>query len=244
MLMLTGAAPMPQALLAWYQKIGFQIQEAYGMTENMGMNTLMPRHKIKLGTVGISHKSCETRIQADTGEIQMKADYNSWGYYKEPELTAELFEDGWLKTGDMGKVDDEGYLSIVGRVKDNFKTAKGQYVSPAPIENILLVHPLIEQSCVVGVNLPQPIALLVLSQEGKNMDKALLMNELNQLRLSIHPHFKNYEHLQKMVVLQEEWTVENNCLTPTLKIKRPQIEQANAHVFETWYAHPDTVIFE
>lgn len=244
MLMLTGAAPMPQALLAWYQKIGFQIQEAYGMTENMGMNTLMPRHKIKLGTVGISHRSCETRIQADTGEIQMKADYNSWGYYKEPELTAELFEDGWLKTGDMGKVDDEGYLSIVGRVKDNFKTAKGQYVSPAPIENILLVHPLIEQSCVVGVNLPQPIALLVLSQEGKNMDKALLMNELNQLRLSIHPHFKNYEHLQKMVVLQEEWTVENNCLTPTLKIKRPQIEQANAHVFETWYAHPDTVIFE
>lgn len=244
MLMLTGAAPMPQALLAWYQKIGFHIQEAYGMTENMGMNTLMPRHKIKLGTVGTSHKTCETRIHEATGEIQMKADYNSWGYYKEPGLTDELFEDGWLKTGDMGKIDQEGYLSIVGRVKDNFKTAKGQYVSPAPIENILLVDPLIEQSCVVGVNLPQPIALIVLSQEGKNIEKSVLVDELNKLRLSTHPHFKNYEHVHKMVVLKEEWTVENNRLTPTLKIKRPQIESAFEQWFESWYEHPDAVIFE
>jgi long-subunit acyl-CoA synthetase (AMP-forming) len=244
MLMLTGAAPMPQALLAWYQKIGFHIQEAYGMTENMGMNTLMPRYKIKLGTVGVSHKTCETRIHEATGEIQMKADYNSWGYYKEPELTKELFEDGWLKTGDMGKVDAEGYLSIIGRVKDNFKTAKGQYVSPAPIENILLVDPLIEQSCVVGVNLPQPIALVVLSQEGKNIEKSVLIDELNNLRLSTHPHFKNYEHVHKMVVLRDEWTVENNRLTPTLKIKRPQIENTFEQWFESWYEHPDTIIFE
>jgi long-subunit acyl-CoA synthetase (AMP-forming) len=244
MLMLTGAAPMPQALLSWYQKIGFHIQEAYGMTENMGMNTLMPRHKIKLGTVGTSHKSCETRIHESTGEILMKAEYNSWGYYKEPNLTAELFEDGWLKTGDMGKIDEEGYLSIVGRVKDNFKTAKGQYVSPAPIENILLVDPLIEQSCVVGLNLPQPIALIVLSQEGKNIEKSVLVGELNKLRLSTHPHFKNYEHIHKMVVLREEWTVENNRLTPTLKIKRPQIENAFEQWFESWYEHPETIIFE
>jgi long-subunit acyl-CoA synthetase (AMP-forming) len=244
MLMLTGAAPMPQALLSWYQKIGFHIQEAYGMTENMGMNTLMPRHKIKLGTVGTSHKSCETRIHESTGEIQMRAEYNSWGYYKEPNLTAELFEDGWLKTGDMGKIDEEGFLSIVGRVKDNFKTAKGQYVSPAPIENILLVDPLIEQSCVVGLNLPQPIALVVLSQEGKNAEKSVLVDELNKLRLSTHPHFKNYEHIHKMVVLREEWTVENNRLTPTLKIKRPQIENAFEQWFESWYEHPETIIFE
>jgi long-subunit acyl-CoA synthetase (AMP-forming) len=244
MLMLTGAAPMPQALLSWYQKIGFHIQEAYGMTENMGMNTLMPRHKIKLGTVGTSHKSCETRIHESTGEILMKAEYNSWGYYKEPNLTAELFEDGWLKTGDMGKIDEEGYLSIVGRVKDNFKTAKGQYVSPAPIENILLVDPLIEQSCVVGLNLPQPIALIVLSQEGKNIEKSVLVGELNKLRLSTHPHFKNYEHIHKIVVWREEWTVENNRLTPTLKIKRPQIENAFEQWFESWYENPETIIFE
>jgi len=96
----------------------------------------------------------------------------------------------------------------------------------------------------VGVNLPQPIALIVLSQEGKNIEKSVLVDELNKLRLSTHPHFKNYEHVHKMVVLKEEWTVENNRLTPTLKIKRPQIESAFEQWFESWYEHPDAVIFE
>lgn len=99
-LMITGAAPMPPELLKWYQKIDFFIQEAYGMTENMGLNSLMPRDEIRIGTVGKIHENCQTRIDPETKEIQMKADYNSWGYYKEDQLTQELFVDGWLKTGD------------------------------------------------------------------------------------------------------------------------------------------------
>jgi long-subunit acyl-CoA synthetase (AMP-forming) len=243
-LMLTGAAPMPSELLKWYQKIDFFIQEAYGMTENMGLNSLMPRDEIRMGTVGKIHKTCQTRIDPETKEIQMKADYNSWGYYKEEQLTQELFVDGWLKTGDMGELDSNGFLSIIGRVKDTFKTAKGQYVSPAPIENNLSVDPHIEQCCVVGINLPQPIALIVLSLEGKKTETNALMGHLETLLKNTNPHFKKNEHLAKIIVLKEDWTIENNCLTPTLKIKRPIIEQKYLASFETWNNQIETIIFE
>lgn len=243
-LMLTGAAPMPPELLKWYQKIDFFIQEAYGMTENMGLNSLMPRNEIRIGTVGKIHKNCQTRIDPETGEIQMKANYNSWGYYKEEQLTKELFEDGWLKTGDMGEIDSKGFLSIIGRVKDNFKTAKGHYVSPAPIENSLAADSLIEQCCVVGINLPQPIALLILSIEGKKLDTNTLIASLESVRNTTNPQFKKYEHISKMIVLKEDWTIENNCLTPTLKIKRPIIEKKYLASFETWNNQTETIIFE
>lgn len=243
-LMLTGAAPMPPELLKWFQKIDFFIQEAYGMTENMGLNSLMPRDEIRIGTVGKVYENCLTRIDPDTKEIQMKAKYNSWGYYKEEELTKELFIDGWLKTGDMGEIDSKGFLSIIGRLKDDFKTAKGQYVSPAPIENNLSVDSLIEQCCVVGVNLPQPIALIVLSSKGKKLEPNTLVENLETLRKTINPQFKKYEHISKMIVLKEDWTIENNCLTPTLKIKRPMIEKKFAEYFETWYQQSETIIFE
>ena len=243
-LMITGAAPMPPELLKWYQKIDFFIQEAYGMTENMGLNSLMPRDEIRIGTVGKIHENCQTRIDPETKEIQMKADYNSWGYYKEEKLTQALFEDGWLKTGDMGEIDSNGFLSIIGRVKDNFKTAKGQYVSPAPIENNLSIDPHIEQCCVVGINLPQPIALIVLSLEGKKLEPSTLIKNLEDLMENTNPHFKKYEHLSKMIVLQEDWTIENNCLTPTLKIKRPIIEQKYLALFETWNNQIESIIFE
>jgi long-subunit acyl-CoA synthetase (AMP-forming) len=243
-LMITGAAPMPPELLKWYQKIDFFIQEAYGMTENMGLNSLMPRDEIRIGTVGKIHENCQTRIDPETKEIQMKADYNSWGYYKEDQLTQELFVDGWLKTGDMGEIDSNGFLSIIGRVKDNFKTAKGQYVSPAPIENNLSIDPHIEQCCVVGINLPQPIALIVLSLEGKKLEPSTLIKNLEDLRKNTNPHFKKYEHLSKMIVLKEDWTIENNCLTPTLKIKRPIIEQKYLALFETWNNQIESIIFE
>ena len=244
-LAVTGAAPITPELLTWFQKLGIFIQEAYGMTENMGLNTLMPREKIKLGTVGRIHFDCETRIDSETQEIQMRAPYLSSGYYKEPTLTKELFtEDGWLKTGDQGRLDEENFLSIVGRVKDNFKTAKGHYVAPAPIENKLNTHEYIEQVCVVGVNLPQPIALVVLSAHAKSKEPSEINNTLLELKEEVNPILKNYEHLKKMIVVQEDWTIENECLTPTMKIKRPSIEKKYEANFESWYASEETIIYE
>jgi long-chain acyl-CoA synthetase len=244
-LAVTGAAPITPELLTWFQKLGIFIQEAYGMTENMGLNTLMPREKIKLGTVGKIHFDCETRIDSETQEIQMRAPYLSSGYYKEPKLTKELFtKDGWLKTGDQGRLDEEKFLSIVGRVKDNFKTAKGHYVAPAPIENKLNTHEYIEQVCVVGVNLPQPIALVVLSAHAKSKEPSEINQTLLELKQDINPILKNYEHLKKMIVVQEDWTIENECLTPTMKIKRPSIEKKYEANFESWYASEETIIYE
>ena len=244
-LAVTGAAPISAELMIWFQKLGIFIQEAYGMTENMGLNALMPRNQIKLGSVGRIHPDCETRIDPETQEIQMRASYNSIGYFKEPALTQELFtEDGWLKTGDQGKLDAEGFVSIIGRVKDNFKTAKGHYVAPAPIENKLNTHDYIEQVCVVGVNLPQPIVLIVLSALGKSMEKAEIQAAFEALRNEVNPALKNYEHLRKMVIVNEDWTIENECLTPTMKIKRPSIEQKYQANFEHWYAHPETIMYE
>ncbi len=244
-LAVTGAAPISAELMIWFQKLGIFIQEAYGMTENMGLNAVMPRNQIKLGSVGRIHPDCETRIDAETQEIQMRAPYNSIGYFKEPALTQELFtEDGWLKTGDQGKLDAEGFVSIIGRVKDNFKTAKGHYVAPAPIENKLNTHDYIEQVCVVGVNLPQPIVLIVLSALGKSMEKAEIQAAFEALRNEVNPALKNYEHLRKMVIVNEDWTIENECLTPTMKIKRPSIEQKYQANFEHWYAHPETIMYE
>jgi long-subunit acyl-CoA synthetase (AMP-forming) len=244
-LAVTGAAPITPELLTWFQKLGIFIQEAYGMTENMGLNTLMPREKIKLGTVGKIHFDCETRIDSETQEIQMRAPYLSSGYYKEPKLTKELFtKDGWLKTGDQGRLDEENFLSIVGRVKDNFKTAKGHYVAPAPIENKLNTHEYIEQVCVVGVNLPQPIALVVLSAHAKSKEPSEINQTLLELKQDVNPILKNYEHLKKMIVVQEDWTIENECLTPTMKIKRPSIEKKYEANFESWYASEETVIYE
>jgi long-subunit acyl-CoA synthetase (AMP-forming) len=244
LMVITGAAPMPQELTAWFQTIGLYIQEAYGMTENMGLNSLTPRHKIKLGTVGRVHDQCTTRIDAETGEIQMKANYNCLGYYKNQEQTDALFDGPWLKTGDMGQLDSENYLSIVGRVKDNFKTAKGQYVSPAPIENALSLHEYVEVACVVGVNLPQPLGLIQLNPQANNISKEELTESLQQLLTDINPMFKKYEYLKKLIILQEPWTVENACLTPTLKIRRMQIEKYVEDRMEEWYHAKSTIIFE
>ncbi|MFD3408081.1 AMP-binding protein [Aquirufa sp. HETE-83D] len=244
-LTVTGAAPISEELLTWFQKLGIFIQEAYGMTENMGLNAVMPRDQIKLGAVGRIHPDCETRIDSETQEIQMRAPYNTTGYFKEPKLTEELFtEDGWLRTGDQGKLTADRFISITGRVKDNFKTAKGHYVAPAPIENRLNTHEFIEQVCVVGVNLPQPIVLVVLTALAKSKEIAEVQEAFQALLNEVNPMLKNYEHLKKVVIVQEDWTIENECLTPTMKIKRPSIEKKYQANFELWYTNEASIIHE
>ncbi|MHA8067049.1 AMP-binding protein [Aquirufa sp. ROCK2-A2] len=242
-LMITGAAPMPSDLLLWYQKLGMRIQEAYGMTENLGINSLMPQKQIKLGTVGKPWGICEVRINKEDNEIQMFGDHLTSGYYKETKLTEDLFDGKWLKTGDMGEIDEDGYIKIIGRVKDIFKTAKGSYVSPAPIENHYSQHPWVEQVCVLGMNLPQPIALIILNNQGKENSQEDIISEMNKLRNEINPNFKKYESIAKIIILSEEWTIENNCLTPTLKIRRPSVERRYQENLESWYKQKEIILF-
>ncbi len=235
-----GAAPMPPDLLRWYSSLGLDIIEVYGMTENCGVSHATLHHDKRHGTVGLPYEGVESRIDPQTGEIQMRSGGLMLGYYKEPELTAAaLTADGWLHTGDKGQVDAEGYLRITGRVKDMFKTSKGKYVSPAPIEDRLVANPAIEACCVVGENYPQPFAMLMLNADacakaGDAAGRAALEDALVNHLMTVNHELDPHEQLEVLILMTQPWTVENGLVTPTFKIKRNVLEAQNAAQFDAW----------
>jgi long-chain acyl-CoA synthetase len=166
------------------------------------------------------------------------------GYYREPELTTAAFRDGYLCTGDMGELDEEGFLRITGRVKDIFKSAKGEYVTPTTIEFGFATNVHVEQVCVVGLGLPQPVALVVPSEIGLKLDKTALSRSLEATLLAINPVLKDYERLRKVIILQESWSVANGLMTPSLKIKRNVVEAKYQARLENWYTAKEMVVWE
>ena len=167
------------------------------------------------------------------------------GYYKNPELTATMFdEEGYLKTGDTGEVDSEGYLTIIGRVKDQFKTDKGKYISPAPIELKLMQNTDIEQVCVVGMGVPQPIALTVLSVHGKAKTKEEVAKSLTATLNNVNKTLESHEHVEKAIIMKSDWTVENEMVTPSMKLKRNAIEKIHLPSYPKWYAEKETIVWE
>lgn len=244
-LILTGAAPMPVSLVHWFGKLGIEIQEAYGMSENLGAVSNMPKGESKDGSVGKLYDGMEVKIDPDTGEILTRSSWNMDGYYKEPKLTAETIDaDGWIHTGDVGILDAEKFLSITGRVKEMYKTSKGEYVAPSQIEFGFAENGFIDQVCVVGQSLPQPMALVVLSEIGLKESKASIESNLKEQLSLLNPKLKSYEKIEKIIVMKDAWDVENNMLTPTFKIKRNVIEKVYNDKFEPWYNEPDKVIWE
>jgi long-chain acyl-CoA synthetase len=235
-----GAAPMPPSVLNWYRSLGLDIVEVYGMTENCGLSHSTVLGKPRPGSVGTTYDGVQCRIDPGNGEIQVKGECVMLGYYKNPEVTAATFtDDAWLKTGDKGAIDSAGDLRITGRVKDLFKTGKGKYVAPAPIENKLATHPAIEACCVTGANLGQPLALLMLNPEaaakardaaGRSALEASLAAHLKAVNAQLDPH----EQMECLVVTVDPWSVENDILTPTMKVKRNRIEDLFARNYEQW----------
>jgi long-subunit acyl-CoA synthetase (AMP-forming) len=171
------------------------------------------------------------------------------GYYKRPDLNAECFtEDGFFRTGDLGELRPDGQLRLTGRVKELFKTAKGKYVAPAPIENRLLAHPLLELAMVSGVGQPAPYAMVVLAERLRpQIDEAVVRArveaELGSLLESVNQDLVSHERLRMLVVAREPWTIENGQLTPTMKIKRSRIEASVATQVDGWYATPGEVVW-
>jgi long-chain acyl-CoA synthetase len=243
-----GAAPMPLELLQWYAHLGLNIAEGYGMTENVGASHITTGNPTDFGTVGRPYERVQCRIASDTGEIQVNAPWNMLGYYKQPELSQEaLTADGWLKTGDKGSTDAQGRLKITGRVKDLFKTSKGKYVAPAPIEDKLVMHVAVEACCVTGANLGQPLALIMLNDEankqvnngGKAELEASLADHLKHVNATLDPH----EQLDCLVITAESWTVDNDLITPTFKVKRNRIEDMFAKSYERWVGQRKPVVW-
>lgn len=240
---LTGAAPIPIALLEWYDKLDIPIYEVYGMTENSAYSHSNLPGRRRHGTVGQTLEGVETRISAE-GEICLKSVVNMVEYYKDPEKTAETLRDGWLHTGDKGRIDEDGYVWITGRVKDIFKTSKAKYVAPSPIEMKLSKNDFVEQVCVVGSGIPQPIALVVLSPDARDKEQEMINTSLNETLKKVNPTLEHHERLEKLVVVKEEWTPENGILTPTLKIKRGAVDDRYQLNYEKWYEGGKGVVWE
>ena len=234
--LISGAAAISTGLLAWYQRIGLTICEGYGMTEHFAYGCFNRPGQVRLGSVGRPMPNLEVRI-AEDGEILLRSQTLMQGYYRDPQKTAETLRDGWLHTGDKGTLDDDGYLRITGRVKDIFKTSKGKYVAPAPIEGEIAKCPWVEQVCLMGSNLDQPLALIELSPAARQQAQALVSAELLAHLAALNSHLEPHQRISHFVLVREPWTVDNGCMTPTMKIRRNVLEARYAGLVEQLPAH-------
>ena len=242
----SGSAPIPAELISWYQRLGLNMIEGYAMSEDFAYSHNSTPEVNAPGCVGLPLPGVEVRI-SEEGEILIKSPGQMVGYYKRPDLDAEVFtEDGYFKTGDRGERRADGLLKITGRVKELFKTSKGEYVAPAPIENRLNAHPLVEMSMVSGLGQPAAYALVVLAEDvrPKQKDPAFRKHveaELAQLLKDVNAELVNHEKLQLIVIAQQPWTIENGFLTPTMKIRRARIEGEVVSKVDNWYGGKDKV---
>ncbi|MBL8331955.1 MAG: AMP-binding protein [Rubrivivax sp.] len=236
----SGSAPLPPDLIRWYRKLGLRLFEGYGMSEDNSLSHTSNEQHAEPGWVGVPMKGVQCKLSPE-GEILIKSPGQFSGYYKDPALTAASFtEDGFFRTGDLGQRRADGLLRITGRAKELFKTAKGKYVAPAPIENLINAHPMIEMSLVSGVGQPAAYAVVVLAEDlrPRLADEAVrqqVQAEMAQLLQSVNAQLSDYEQLHTLVIAREPWSIENGMLTPTMKLKRARIESALEAQVERWY---------
>ena len=244
----SGSAPIPAELIVWYRKLGLNLLEGYAMTEDFAYSHNSTEAINAPGCVGVPLEGVQARI-SEEGEILVKSPGQMVGYYKRPDLDAEAFTaDGFFKTGDQGQQRADGLLKITGRVKELFKTSKGKYVAPAPIENKLNVHPMIEMSIVSGVSQPSAYAMVVLSEDIRPKMhepevKAQVESELTTLLAQVNSELADYEKLRMLVIANEAWSIENGFLTPTMKIKRSRIEASVESQVASWYEKSGSVFW-
>jgi long-chain acyl-CoA synthetase len=244
----SGSAPLPPALIHWYRRLGLNLVEGYAMSEDFAYSHTMTETQNEIGYVGVPYDGVEVRI-SEQGEILIKSPGQMVGYYKRPDLDAEVFTaDGFFCTGDQGERLPDGQLKITGRLKELFKTGKGKYVAPAPIENKLNAHPMIESSMVSGVGQSASYALVVLAEgvRPKLSDpafKAEVTEQMTALLKETNQGLADYEQMKMLVIAKEPWSIDNGCLTPTMKIKRNKIEALVEPDVDKWYANKGAVLW-
>jgi long-chain acyl-CoA synthetase len=248
---ITGAAPIPVEILEFFRALGVPLAEIYGMSESSGPMTF-DAVDVRIGTVGRAIPGCEVKL-AEDGEVICRGGNVFRGYLNDPEKTADALDaDGWLHSGDIGEMDEDGYVRIVDRKKELIITAGGKNISPANLEAALKAFPLIGQACVIGDRRPFVAALLVLDPEvAPAWAKQHGANGMSLAELAEHPEvraevernvaeanerFNNVEQVKKFVLLGEEWLPDSEELTPTMKLKRRGIYTKYAEVIEELYA--------
>ncbi len=245
----SGSAPLPPEVLTWYRRLGLNLLEGYAMSEDFACSHSSTEAQHEAGWVGVPYPGVEVRLDAG-GEVLIKSPGRLVGYFKRPDLDAECFTpDGFFRTGDMGERRPDGMLKITGRIKEQFKTAKGKYVAPAPIENLLNAHPMVESSLVSGVGQSAPYGMVVLAEHlrprlADAAVRAEVERSLAALLADTNARLVDYERLRMLVVAREPWSVENGCLTPTMKIKRARIEGGAQARVDAWYATDGAVVWD
>jgi long-chain acyl-CoA synthetase len=222
-LLTTGSAPTPMPLHAWYEELDMPLCELYGQSEVLSGTSNLPWDR-KAGTLGKPTANTELKI-GDNGEILIKAKAVMLGYLHEPGKTAETLINGWIHTGDKGEIDEDGFLKITGRVKEIFKTAKGKYVAPLPVESMFSSNPYLEQMCLMGSGLPQTVLLVQLSEQGKKTDGRKLEDKLYTQTLQINAELDSHLRIACVIISDQDWSSENGLVTHTMKIKRAALEK-------------------
>ncbi|WP_150303832.1 AMP-binding protein [Pseudomonas saliphila] len=243
----SGGAPPTDSMLRWFQRLGMNLVEIYGMTENCGYSHLGRPKRFKSGWIGLPNPGVECRL-AENGELLIRSRATMMGYFRDPEATAQMLdEEGFLHTGDLGEVDKEGFLRIIGRARDLFTTRAGKVISPGPIERLLDASPLIEQSCVLGDNLPQPVALVQLMEREAGTaatGDSVATERLTELLLEINKRLPRHQQLASLVVIGDEWRMDNGFVTPTLKLKRHVVEATYQDQLELWSVSGKRVLWQ
>lgn len=243
----SGAAPLPVEVIDWYRKLGLPMYEAYGMTENFAMASIGNKDFHAVGCVGVPYPGVDIKI-SDEGEVLVKSPGQMVGYFKQAKLTAAcLTADGYFKTGDLGEITASGELKITGRVKDLFKTSKGKYIAPAPIESLFNASALLEICAVSGPNFEAPFVAVILAEHlrpawADESKRADLTVQLLNLFDTVNAQLPAYQQLKFLVVCTDPWTIENACLTPTLKLKRANIEKRLLAHAADWYQRGERLV--
>ena len=243
-----GAAPLTPELLLWYRNLGVNLLEGYGLTEAL-VTHLTRQERVLPGYVGSALDGVEAK-RAENGELLLKSPMNMVGYYKDPDGTRAAFtEDGFFRTGDLIEMEADGQVKIIGRLKEQFKTSKGKYVAPAPIESRLLEHPDVESCCLMGASLPSPFAVVVLSPvaRARCADPAMrkeLEESLGELLTQVNAQLDAHERVMFLVVVEGPWTIANGLMTPTLKLRRPCLEERYLALVDDWLKQDRRVVWE
>ena len=253
--MLTGAAPISKEIIHFFNWAGLEVYEAYGMTETSGVITTQSEGKTRIGSVGLPIKGTEIKIMED-GEICCRGEQNIQGYYKNQEATNELLRpDGeggfWLHTGDVGHVDEDGYLFITDRKKDIIITAGGKNVAPQNIENLMKTSPYISQAMVHGDKKPYLTMLVTLDEDeitkfardqkilyqdlGDLTKKEEVIDLLNHVIREKNKELASYESIKKFRILEKELDQDKDEVTPTLKVKRKVVTVNYQHLLNSMY---------
>jgi long-chain acyl-CoA synthetase len=229
----SGGAPLAKEIIEFFHTLDILILEGYGLTECTTAATVNRPSLFRFGSVGPALPGVEVRI-ADDGEVLIKSETNFAGYFKDDEATQEVLPgDGWLRSGDLGQLDDDGFLTITDRKKDILVTAGGKNVAPQNLENALKMHPLVSQALVVGDRRPYVAALITLA-EGVAPDQAEA--EMRQVVDDVNRDLSRFEQIKRYTILPRDFTAEDGEVTPTLKLKRRVCQEHFAAEIEALYS--------